>query len=115
MNASLTLQLGIYGLGCVVAALTAPQNGPLMAMLVSLVMTAMVGCAPRLKMVMDWNLEWFWYMWPGVSLILRSLSQAVLLTLICRSGILRLCSPGILARCHISITRRLLQISRATR
>jgi hypothetical protein len=65
-----TLLLGIYGLGCVVAALTSPQNGPLMAMLTSLIITALVGCAPRLKTVVDWNLEWFWYMWPGVSSIL---------------------------------------------
>jgi hypothetical protein len=38
-------------------------------MLVSLIITALTGCAPRLRTVMEWNLEWFWYLWPGVSRI----------------------------------------------
>lgn len=58
---------GIYGLGCIVAAITRPRDGPLMAMLISLIISAMSGCGPRLVSVKTWHLEWFWYIWPAVS------------------------------------------------
>ncbi|PYH46477.1 putative ABC transporter [Aspergillus saccharolyticus JOP 1030-1] len=55
----------MYGLGCIVAAITHREDGPLVCMLSCLVISALGGCAPRLALVKTWNLGWFWYMWPG--------------------------------------------------
>ncbi|RAH86215.1 putative ABC transporter [Aspergillus japonicus CBS 114.51] len=56
----------IYGLGCVVAALVRRQDAPVMAMLISLVFSALSGCAPRLATVNEWKLKWIWIIFPGV-------------------------------------------------
>ncbi|KAJ6101351.1 hypothetical protein N7499_000981 [Penicillium canescens] len=55
----------IYGLGFVVSAVTRREDGPLLCMLLSLIISAMSGCAPRLSTVRKWHLEWFWYSWPA--------------------------------------------------
>ncbi|KAE8140279.1 hypothetical protein BDV38DRAFT_290517 [Aspergillus pseudotamarii] len=70
---SFALQLGlallyfycIYGLGFVVSAVTRREDGPLLCMLLSLIISALSGCAPRLSTVRSWHLEWFWYSWPA--------------------------------------------------
>ncbi|KAJ5613917.1 ABC transporter [Penicillium herquei] len=56
----------IYGLGCFIAGVASSQNAPLVAMLISLIISAIGGCAPRLASVKTWNMEWFWYIWPGL-------------------------------------------------
>ncbi|KAJ6031616.1 ABC transporter [Penicillium herquei] len=56
----------IYGLGCFIAAVASSQNAPLVAMLISLIISALGGCAPRLACVKGWHLAWFWYLWPGL-------------------------------------------------
>lgn len=59
--------IGIYGLGFVVSAVTRREDGPMLCMLLSLIVSALSGCAPRLSTVREWHLEWFWYSWPAVS------------------------------------------------
>ncbi|KAJ6087613.1 hypothetical protein N7467_006527 [Penicillium canescens] len=55
----------IYGLGFVVSAVARREDGPLLCMLLSLIISAMSGCAPRLSTVRKWHLAWFWYSWPA--------------------------------------------------
>ncbi|KAJ5921063.1 hypothetical protein N7466_009389 [Penicillium verhagenii] len=55
----------IYGLGFVVSAVTRREDGPLLCMLLSLIISALSGCAPRLSTVRSWHMEWFWYSWPA--------------------------------------------------
>ncbi|RAH71105.1 putative ABC transporter [Aspergillus aculeatinus CBS 121060] len=55
----------MYGLGCIVAAITRREDGPLVCMLSCLVISALGGCAPRLALVKTWHLGWFWYLWPA--------------------------------------------------
>ncbi|KAF9890731.1 hypothetical protein FE257_005597 [Aspergillus nanangensis] len=55
----------IYGLGFVVSAVTRREDGPLLCMLLSLIISALSGCAPRLSTVRSWHLAWFWYAWPA--------------------------------------------------
>lgn len=56
----------IYGLASVVAMLVKREDGPLIAVLCSLVLGVLGGVAPPLKTVKDWHLEWLWRMSPGV-------------------------------------------------
>ncbi|KAL2815872.1 hypothetical protein BDW59DRAFT_166606 [Aspergillus cavernicola] len=67
----------IYGLGFIVSAVTRREDGPLLCMLLSLIISALSGCAPRLSTVRDWHLTWFWYSWPAV----RDLPRILLLHL----------------------------------
>ncbi|KAH9828028.1 ABC transporter, ABC-G family, WBC-type [Teratosphaeria destructans] len=57
---------GIYGLASVVSMLVKRQDGPLIAVLASLVIGVLGGVAPPLKQVKVWRMEWFWRMSPGV-------------------------------------------------
>jgi ABC-type multidrug transport system ATPase subunit len=56
----------IYGLASVVAMLVKREDGPLLAVLASLVIGILGGVAPPLSKVKTWHMEWFWRMSPGV-------------------------------------------------
>ncbi|SMY20001.1 unnamed protein product [Zymoseptoria tritici ST99CH_1A5] len=56
----------IYGLAAIVSMLVKREDGPLVAVLASLVVGMLSGVAPALKQVKLWGMEWFWRMSPGV-------------------------------------------------
>ncbi|KAF2480385.1 hypothetical protein BDY17DRAFT_336481 [Neohortaea acidophila] len=56
----------VYGLASVVSMLVKRENGPLIAVLASLIIGVLGGVAPPLKTVMKWHMGWFWRMSPGV-------------------------------------------------
>ncbi|KAK3647347.1 hypothetical protein LTR56_008179 [Elasticomyces elasticus] len=56
----------IYGLASVVSMLVKREDGPLIAVLASLVIGVLGGVAPPLSKVKDWHMEWFWRLSPGV-------------------------------------------------
>ena len=56
----------IYGLASVVSMLVKREDGPLLAVLASLVIGVLGGVAPPLSKVKQWQMEWFWRMSPGV-------------------------------------------------
>lgn len=56
----------IYGLASIVAMLVKREDGPLIAVLCSLVIGVLGGVAPPLKTVKGWHVEWLWRMSPGV-------------------------------------------------
>lgn len=59
---------GIYGLASFVASLAKRQDALLLAMLASLICGILDGFGPRLALVKSWDMEWLWFMCPGVSL-----------------------------------------------
>ncbi|KAI7365213.1 hypothetical protein KC354_g5046 [Hortaea werneckii] len=66
-----TVNLGyfwcIYGLaGVVSVGVRKPEDGPLIAVLGSLVIGVLGGVAPPLSRVREWGVEWFWRVSPGV-------------------------------------------------
>ncbi|RMX94132.1 hypothetical protein D0867_13958, partial [Hortaea werneckii] len=66
-----TVNLGyfwcIYGLaGVVNVGVRKPEDGPLIAVLGSLVIGVLGGVAPPLSRVREWGVEWFWRVSPGV-------------------------------------------------
>ncbi|TKA44813.1 hypothetical protein B0A55_13462, partial [Friedmanniomyces simplex] len=56
----------IYGLASVVSMLVKREDGPLIAVLASLVIGVLGGVAPPLSKVKMWHMEWFWRLSPGV-------------------------------------------------
>ncbi|KAF2733123.1 ATP-binding cassette sub-family G member 2 [Polyplosphaeria fusca] len=55
----------IYGLACAVSMVVSRQDGPLLAMIVSLIIAIFGGYGPNLSTVKSWHLEWIWRMCPG--------------------------------------------------
>lgn len=56
----------IYGLASCVAMVVKRENGPLLAVLASLIIGVLGGVAPPLSTVKSWQMEWFWRLSPGV-------------------------------------------------
>nr|OQO28977.1 hypothetical protein B0A51_03786 [Rachicladosporium sp. CCFEE 5018] len=68
----------IYGLASFVAMVVKRENGPLLAVLASLVIGILGGVAPPLSKVKQWHLEWLWRLSPGVWFTEAYFSQNVL-------------------------------------
>jgi hypothetical protein len=66
--ASSNILAGIYGLASCVSMVTRREDGPLLAMIVSLIIGIFNGYGPSLSTIKSWHLEWFWRLCPGVSL-----------------------------------------------
>lgn len=56
----------VYGLASIVSMLVNRENGPLIAVLASLIIGVLGGVAPPLSTVKTWHMEWFWRISPGV-------------------------------------------------
>lgn len=56
----------IYGLASVVSMAVKREDGPLLAVLASLIIGILGGVAPPLRTVKGWHMEWFWRLSPGV-------------------------------------------------
>lgn len=56
----------VYGLASCVAMVVKRENGPLLAVLASLIIGVLGGVAPPLSTVKTWHMEWFWRLSPGV-------------------------------------------------
>ncbi|KAF2225379.1 hypothetical protein BDZ85DRAFT_272233 [Elsinoe ampelina] len=56
----------MYGVAGTVSVLVKREDGPLLALLVSLVLGVFGGVAPGLARVKEWGMEWLWRMGPGV-------------------------------------------------
>jgi ABC-type multidrug transport system ATPase subunit len=56
----------IYGLASCIAMVVKRENGPLLAVLASLIIGVLGGVAPPLSTVKTWHMEWFWRLSPGV-------------------------------------------------
>ncbi|KAH8195391.1 hypothetical protein TruAng_010448 [Truncatella angustata] len=57
---------GIYGLASAVSMMVRREDGPLLAMIVSLIIGVFGGYGPPLYNVKEWHLEWFWRLCPGI-------------------------------------------------
>lgn len=55
----------VYGLASCVAMVVKRENGPLLAVLASLIIGVLSGVAPSLRQVKVWHLEWLWRLSPG--------------------------------------------------
>ncbi|CAD0089852.1 unnamed protein product [Aureobasidium vineae] len=64
--ANLVYFYAIYGLSNVVSMLVKREDGPLLAVLLSLILGVLGGVAPPLSKVKEWHMEWFWRSSPGV-------------------------------------------------
>lgn len=64
--ANLLYFYAIYGLSSVVSMLVKREDGPLLAVLLSLILGVLGGVAPPLSKVKEWHMEWFWRLSPGV-------------------------------------------------
>ncbi|RKF75727.1 ATP-binding cassette sub-family G member 2 [Golovinomyces cichoracearum] len=56
----------IYGLSSMMSMSVRREDGPLMAMLLSLVVSVFSGYGPSLISVNSWHLEWFWRLSPAI-------------------------------------------------
>ncbi|KAH6658467.1 hypothetical protein BKA67DRAFT_558140 [Truncatella angustata] len=56
----------IYGLASAVSMMVRREDGPLLAMIVSLIIGVFGGYGPPLYNVKEWHLEWFWRLCPGI-------------------------------------------------
>ena len=56
----------VYGLASIVSMVVKREDGPLIAVLASLILGILGGVAPPLSQVKSWNMEWFWRLSPGV-------------------------------------------------
>ncbi|KAF2648433.1 ABC transporter-like protein [Lophiostoma macrostomum CBS 122681] len=56
----------VYGLASCVGMLVKREDGPLLAVILSLIISVFGGVAPPLSKVMEWNMEWLWRSSPGV-------------------------------------------------
>ncbi|THZ83616.1 hypothetical protein D6C84_04846 [Aureobasidium pullulans] len=65
--ANLVYFYAIYGLASIVSMLVKREDGPLLAVLLSLILGVLGGVAPPLSQVKKWHMEWFWRLSPGVS------------------------------------------------
>lgn len=55
----------IYGLASIVSMVVKREDGPLVAVLSSLILGILGGVAPPLSQVKKWHMEWFWRLSPG--------------------------------------------------
>lgn len=55
----------IYGLASVVSMATRREDGPLLAVMASLIVGVLNGMSPRLSKVRDWHMIWLWRSSPG--------------------------------------------------
>ena len=56
----------VYGLASIVSMVVKREDGPLIAVLASLILGILGGVAPPLSTVKTWHMEWFWRLSPGV-------------------------------------------------
>ncbi|KAE9378553.1 ABC transporter-like protein [Stipitochalara longipes BDJ] len=56
----------IYGLAAAVSMIVRRENGPLMAVIASLIIGVLNGYGPQLENVKAWHLEWLWRLCPGI-------------------------------------------------
>ena len=68
----------IYGGASVVSMIVKREDGPLLAVLASLVIGVLGGVAPPMSKVKTWHMEWFWRLSPGVWLTEAYFSQNLL-------------------------------------
>ncbi|KAL8764921.1 MAG: hypothetical protein Q9209_007814 [Squamulea sp. 1 TL-2023] len=55
----------IYGLASILSMLTRREDGPLLAVMASLIVGVLNGMSPNLSVVEDWHMSWFWRALPG--------------------------------------------------
>ena len=55
----------VYGMASCVSMVVRREDGPLLAVVVSLIIGTLCGYGPSLLRVKQWHLEWFWRMCPG--------------------------------------------------
>lgn len=68
----------VYGLASCVGMLVKREDGPLLAVMCSLIIGILGGVAPSLSKVQDWKLEWLWRLSPGVWFTESYFSQCLL-------------------------------------
>ena len=61
----------IYGFSSCISMVTKREDGPLLAVMGSLIIGILGGVAPPLSKVKIWHMEWLWRMSPGVSRLRR--------------------------------------------
>ena len=64
--ANLAYFWSIYGLASAISILVKRENGPLIAVLASLILGVLGGVAPPLRTVKQWHIGWLWRLFPGV-------------------------------------------------
>lgn len=57
----------IYGFSSCISMVTKREDGPLLAVMGSLIIGILGGVAPPLSKVKMWHMDWLWRMSPGVS------------------------------------------------
>ena len=62
----LSANLGVYGMASCVSMIVKREDGPLLAVVVSLISGTLCGYGPSLLRIKQWHLEWLWRMCPGV-------------------------------------------------
>ncbi|KAL8726678.1 MAG: hypothetical protein Q9166_006546 [cf. Caloplaca sp. 2 TL-2023] len=55
----------IYGLASILSMLTRREDGPLLAVMASLIVGVLNGMSPNLSVVSEWHMSWFWRALPG--------------------------------------------------
>ncbi|KAI4166144.1 MAG: hypothetical protein LQ342_000030 [Letrouitia transgressa] len=55
----------IYGLASCVSMVARREDGPLLAVMASLIVGVLNGMSPSLRTVKDWHMTWFWRILPG--------------------------------------------------
>ena len=55
----------IYGLASMVSMITRREDGPLLAVMASLIVGVLNGMSPNLKVISTWHMTWFWRALPG--------------------------------------------------
>ncbi|KAL8934507.1 MAG: hypothetical protein Q9216_005879 [Gyalolechia sp. 2 TL-2023] len=55
----------VYGLASILSMLTKREDGPLLAVMASLIVGVLNGMSPNLAVVRDWHMTWFWRALPG--------------------------------------------------
>ncbi|KAL8887271.1 MAG: hypothetical protein Q9192_006351 [Flavoplaca navasiana] len=55
----------IYGLASILSMLSKREDGPLLAVMASLIVGVLNGMSPNLSVVADWHMLWFWRALPG--------------------------------------------------
>ncbi|CAI6327815.1 unnamed protein product [Periconia digitata] len=68
----------VYGLASCVGMVVKREDGPLLAVMASLIIGILGGVAPPLSKVATWKLEWLWRMSPGVWFTEAFVSQCLL-------------------------------------
>ena len=55
----------IYGLASILSMLARREDGPLLAVMASLIVGVLNGMSPNLSVVAEWHMSWFWRALPG--------------------------------------------------